>query len=77
MSTASKITLALTTAATIGIIYHVHESQITDRAKLRQGIERDIQRQQLRTQNLARLQEQQVLTKSFKRIEEEQGAPEK
>jgi len=69
MSTASKITLALTTATTIGIIYTVHVTQIADRTRLHQGIVRDIERQQLRTQNLARLQQQQQLTKEFKKIE--------
>lgn len=69
MSTASKITFATTVAATVGIIYFVHNSQIEDRAKLRQGIVRDIERIQRKTENVVRLQQQDELTKNFQRIE--------
>jgi len=69
MSTASKITFATTVAATVGIIYAVHNSQIEDRAKLRQGIVRDIERIQRKTENVVRLQQQEELTKNFQRIE--------
>jgi len=61
----------VTTVATIGVIYTVHNNQIEDRARLHEGIVRDLERQQKRTENLARLQQQQELTKAFKRIEKE------
>ncbi len=40
MSTASKVTLGLTSAATLAIIYSVHYSQVQDRQKLHQGVVR-------------------------------------
>ncbi len=42
MSTASKVTLGLTSAATLAIIYSVHYSQVQDRQKLHQGVVRYI-----------------------------------
>jgi len=72
MSTASKVTLAFTTVATLGVIYTVHNNQVEDRARLHGGILRDIERQQKRTENLTKLTQQQELTKSFKRIEEKE-----
>jgi len=71
MSTTAKITFALTTLATVGIIYTVHNSQIEDRARLHQGIVRDIERQQKRTENFTKLAQQQELTKNFRRIEKQ------
>lgn len=72
MSTAAKITLTLTIVGTIGIIYTVHNDQIEDRARLHDGILRDAQRQQKRTENIVRLQQQEELTKNFKRIDKAQ-----
>jgi protein PET117 len=72
MSTAAKITLALTTAATIAVIYTVHQDQVDDRARLHQGIVKDLERQQRKTENLVKLQQQQELTKNFRRIEKQQ-----
>jgi len=69
MSLASKITFSVTTAATIGIIYKVHYGQVEDRERLAQGIQRDIERIERKTENFKRLQEQQELTKAFKKIE--------
>jgi hypothetical protein len=40
MSTASKVTLGLTSAATLAIIYSVHYSQVQDRQKLHEGVVR-------------------------------------
>lgn len=61
MSTASKVTLAVTTAVSLGVIWTVHSKQVgkpvqrsemywssvqvEDRAKLHAGIERDLERQ--------------------------------
>jgi protein PET117 len=72
MSTASKICFATTVAATLGIIYMVHNDQITDRARLHQGIVRDEERNRIRrkTENLVKLEQQKQLTKTFKKIEE-------
>lgn len=46
MSTASKITLGLSAVVAVGIIGFVHRKQTADRAKLHQGIIRDMERQQ-------------------------------
>jgi len=73
MSTASKVTLALTTAATIGIIITVHNSQVQDRARLREGIFRDEERQKKKIENQHQLVQQQELAKRYRRAEEEEG----
>lgn len=44
MSTASKVTLGLTTAAALGVIAYVHFKQASERAKLHEGVLRDEQR---------------------------------
>lgn len=66
MSTASKVTLAVTTAVTLGIIYGVHTQQVEDRAKLRQGIARDIERQKLKSQNLEDFHKTQEIEKLYR-----------
>lgn len=69
MSTASKITFATTVAATIAIIYTVHNDQVQDKHNSRKGILRDIERTKRKTENTLRLQQQDDLTKNFQRIE--------
>lgn len=69
MSIASKVTFATTVAATVGIIYFVHNNQIEDKKLSRQGIVKDIERVKRKTENLVRLQQQEELTKNFQRIE--------
>jgi len=72
MSTASKVTLAVTTAVTLGIIATVHITQITDRAKLREGIFRDEERQKKKIENQHHLVQQQELAKVYKRAERQE-----
>ena len=67
MSTASKVTLAVTTAVSLGIIWAVHSKQVEDRAKLHAGIERDLERQaKKRVVNQQLLVKQQELTKLYR-----------
>jgi len=74
MSTASKVTLAVTTAATLGIIYSVHSQQVEDRAKLREGITRDIERQKVKTQNLEDFHKTQEIEKLYREAREAEEA---
>lgn len=79
MSTASKVTLAVTTAVSLGVIWTVHSKQVEDRAKLHAGIERDLERQaKKRVVNQQLLVQQQELTKLYKQAEatEAQGVKE-
>jgi len=75
MSTASKITFATTCAVTIGIIYFVHNEQVQDKKKQRQGIKRDIERAKRKTENTVRLQQQDELTKTFQKIDNRSDKP--
>ncbi|KJE95346.1 hypothetical protein CAOG_05801 [Capsaspora owczarzaki ATCC 30864] len=62
MSFAAKSFLAVSTAATVGIIYYVHSNQQSDRERLRMGIERDLERQQRKLENRRELDRQAALT---------------
>jgi len=73
MSTASKVTLFATTAVSVGIIWTVHEKQVSDRAKLHAGIERDLERQaRKKIANQQALVQQEELTKLYRQAEEKQ-----
>jgi len=73
MSTASKVTLAVTTAVSLGIIWSVHDKQVADRAKLHAGIERDLERQaRKKVVNQQQLVQQQELTKLYRAAEQRQ-----
>lgn len=79
MSTASKVTLVLTSAVSLGIIWSVHDKQVSDRAKLHAGIERDLERQaKKKVANQTLLVQQQELTKLYQRAEkvEQEGVKE-
>lgn len=70
MSYASKITLATSVTASLGIIGYVHYKQHLDREKLHDGVIKDVERQQRRKmENLYLLQQQIELTKQLKRGE--------
>lgn len=70
MSTASKVTLAVTSVVSLGIIWAVHNKQVEDRAKLHAGIERDLERQaKKRVVNQQLLVQQQELTKLYRQAE--------
>ena len=111
MSTASKVTLALTTLGSIGVIYSVHKNQVSqvkytlsltsefctqqhstklhaqtgsdripccqveDRAKLHDGIVRDLERQaKKKVVNQQQLVQQQELTKLYRKAEEKESS---
>jgi len=70
MSTASKVTLALTSVGALGIIWAVHSGQVEDRAKLHQGIVRDLERQEKKkVENQHNLVQQQELAKLYRKAE--------
>ena len=71
-STASKITLALSSLASGGIIYFVHYNQVEDRRQLHKGIEIEEERRAKQKQiNIERLKEQEELTKAYRNIQTE------
>ncbi|XP_055680932.1 protein PET117 homolog, mitochondrial [Lutzomyia longipalpis] len=73
MSTLAKTTLAVSCAISVGIIGYVHYKQQYDRAKLHEGVLRDIERQQMRKlENTYRLQEQIELTRQLRKDLQEQ-----
>jgi len=73
MSTASKLTLALTTLGSLTVIYTVHKTQVEDRAKLHDGIVRDLERQaKKKTVNHQLLVQQQELAKLYRKAEEKE-----
>ncbi|XP_055711648.1 protein PET117 homolog, mitochondrial [Phlebotomus papatasi] len=68
MSTLAKTTLGLSCAVSLGIIGYVHYKQQFDRAKLHEGVLKDVERQQMRKlENTYRLQEQIELTRQLKK----------
>lgn len=70
MSLASKVTLALCSVASVGIIGYVHFKQQSDREKLRSGVLRDIEQQQMKkAQNLYVLELQKNLEAKYKEAE--------
>jgi len=70
MSTASKVTLLVTTVASLGIIWTVHSRQVEDRAKLHEGIIRDVERQtKKKIENQHYLVQQQELAKLYRKAE--------
>lgn len=58
-STASKVTLVVSTVLTIGTVYFVHYKQIYDKRELHKGIEREEENKKLL--NVARLQQQEAI----------------
>ncbi|KAJ9301277.1 hypothetical protein DTO271G3_1412 [Paecilomyces variotii] len=69
MSRASKATLALTTAATAGIVYFVHWSQEADRAAMHAGVERDVERQRIKQERQAEFEMQRRLEEEYRKIQ--------
>uniref|UniRef100_A0A1Q3FGR5 Protein pet117 log mitochondrial n=1 Tax=Culex tarsalis TaxID=7177 RepID=A0A1Q3FGR5_CULTA len=67
MSATSKVVFLGACAVSVGTIGYVHFRQISDRAKLHEGVIRDIQRQQQRKiENIYNLQQQNELTRQLK-----------
>ena len=70
MSLTSKITFALSVASSGGIIGYVHLKQQFDRDRMKEGVLRDIEQQQMRkTQNLYMIEQQKTLASKYKEIE--------
>ncbi|XP_015587447.1 protein PET117 homolog, mitochondrial [Cephus cinctus] len=70
MSFVSKVVLASCCIASVGIIGYVHYKQQYDRDQLRQGVIRDIERQQRqKIQNIYELRQQEELTKKLRKQE--------
>uniref|UniRef100_S4RD24 PET117 cytochrome c oxidase chaperone n=1 Tax=Petromyzon marinus TaxID=7757 RepID=S4RD24_PETMA len=63
MSTVSKVTLGLAVVFTVSTVAGVHLKQQYDRQRLREGVYRDIERQERKAENLRRLQEQAELSR--------------
>ncbi|XP_061415421.1 protein PET117 homolog, mitochondrial [Lethenteron reissneri] len=63
MSTISKVTLGLAVVFTVSTVAGVHLKQQYDRQRLREGVYRDIERQERKAENLRRLQEQAELSR--------------
>ncbi|VDI31487.1 Hypothetical predicted protein [Mytilus galloprovincialis] len=74
MSTAAKVTLATSIVATVGIISFVHYKQKNDQMVMREGVLRDMERQDKKAQNLMELNRQKAMTKALlqQREQEEQ-----
>lgn len=67
MSTTSKFTLALATAAAVIVVSYVHVKQRKDLERLHDGVLVDMERQHMRRiKNLQDLQQQIDLTKQLK-----------
>ncbi|KAL1400272.1 hypothetical protein quinque_001030 [Culex quinquefasciatus] len=67
MSATSKVVFLGACVVSLGTIGYVHYRQTSDRAKLHEGVIRDIQRQQQRKiENIYNLQQQNELTKQLK-----------
>lgn len=72
MSTASKVTLAVTVVASLGVVYGVHSQQVEDRARLHDGIVRDEERQQRRREENRQQQlQQRVIEQQYRQAEKE------
>ncbi|XP_048371624.1 protein PET117 homolog, mitochondrial [Sphaerodactylus townsendi] len=65
MSAVSKVVLGVTVVLSVGTVAGVHIQQSRLRERLREGVARDIERQQRKEDNLRLLQEQIALTKQL------------
>uniref|UniRef100_A0A8C5MFT7 PET117 cytochrome c oxidase chaperone n=1 Tax=Leptobrachium leishanense TaxID=445787 RepID=A0A8C5MFT7_9ANUR len=65
MSTRSKVVLGVSVLLSVATVVGVHLTQKQDRERLRDGVYRDIERQNRKQENLRLLQEQIVLTEQL------------
>ena len=65
ISWGAKIALGASLCFTSAIIFLVHEMQTADRKRLREGVIRDLERQEKKRRNLEELEQQIELTKKF------------
>ncbi|XP_068931572.1 protein PET117 homolog, mitochondrial isoform X2 [Petaurus breviceps papuanus] len=63
MSRSSKVVLGLSVVLTAGTVVGVHLRQKQDQQRLRDGVLRDIERQNRKKENVRLLEEQIILTK--------------
>ncbi|KAK9880033.1 hypothetical protein WA026_008549 [Henosepilachna vigintioctopunctata] len=66
MSNVAKVVLGSSCLFSVTVIGYVHYQQAADREQLHQGVLRDIERQQRKSENVSILQKQQQLTKQLK-----------
>ncbi len=71
MSTASKVTLALSVLGAAGVVAAVHNSQVQERARLKEGIKRDEQRQEVKRRNKEKLIQQKEIEEEMRRRQRE------
>ncbi|XP_078261352.1 protein PET117 homolog, mitochondrial [Rhinoraja longicauda] len=65
MSAASKVALGVSTILTAGTVAGVHLRQKLERERLREGVYRDLERQERKKENIRILEEQINLTKKL------------
>ncbi|XP_067845351.1 protein PET117 homolog, mitochondrial [Heptranchias perlo] len=65
MSTLSKVVLGVSVVLTAGTVVGVHLRQQLDRKRLREGVFRDLERQERKKENLRILEEQISLTQKL------------
>jgi len=70
-SMASKVTLAVTVTASLGVVYGVHNQQVEDRARLHEGIVRDEERQQRKREEQQRVMQHRVIEQQYRQAEKE------
>lgn len=71
-SLGSKITLAAALTFAVTITALVHQMQNSDRQRLRQGVERDMERQERKRRNMQELEEQIRLREQLEQRDEEE-----
>ncbi|GFF36844.1 cytochrome c oxidase assembly protein (Pet117), putative [Aspergillus lentulus] len=69
MSRASKVTLALTSLGTAGIVYFVHWSQEQEKAQMHKGVERDMEKQRIRLERQAEFEMQKALEEEYRKLQ--------
>ncbi|XP_003339719.1 protein PET117 homolog, mitochondrial [Monodelphis domestica] len=65
MSRSSKAVLSLSVVLTVGTVIGVHLRQKQDQQRLREGVIRDIERQNRKRENVRLLEEQIILTEQL------------
>ncbi|KAL5334845.1 hypothetical protein BJX70DRAFT_402144 [Aspergillus crustosus] len=69
MSRASKLTFLGTGVATAGIVYFVHWSQEQEKASMHKGVERDLEKQQIRLERQADFAMQKTLEEEYRKLQ--------
>jgi len=73
MSAASKVTLAITSIGTIGIILGVHYGQKAERAAMHAGVIRDMERQaKIQAERQLDFDVQQAMEKEYRKVQDVQ-----